>query len=198
MEERVENMYKSIRIQIEENFVLICKEIQEIYNNEYPKIWGEIASILTELFLATVKLQLDKKKEEIEYIYIQYLHSSLNTGRWGYRIEVFDEKFYLSKEEICAYYYPEFLYPVWEKDLNMWTQKLRSMYPRIQAYEMEKIKTEYIEYYNLICRTLFKELAILIINLSAWKQVKKGKEVTILFGGYMEKGTIIYSDKINT
>ncbi len=62
---------------------------------------------------------------------------------------------------------------------------------------MEKIKTEYIEYYNLICRTLFKDLAILILNLSAWKQVKREKKVTILFGGYMEKGIIIHSNEID-
>lgn len=197
MKNRVDDMYESLRAQIEENFLLICEEIQKIYSNEYQKIWMEIASKLTELFLATVTLQQNKKKGEIKYIYIQYLHSSLNTGKWGYRIEVFDEKFYLSKEEICVYYYPEFLYQLWEKDLMLWNQKLRPMYPRIQEYEMEKIKTEYIEYYNLICRTLFKELAILILNLSAWKQVKREKKVTILFGGYMEKGIIIHSNEID-
>lgn len=62
MKNRVDDMYESLRAQIEENFLLICEEIQKIYSNEYQKIWMEIASKLTELFLATVTLQQNKKK----------------------------------------------------------------------------------------------------------------------------------------
>lgn len=195
METRLEEITIYLKAPMEERFYLSCGRIEQMYNMQYQKIWDSLKKMFTSLFMKTIHAQAEGKKEAIHYLAIQYLHSSLCIGTWGYRIETFDADLYLNEYETEEYYYPYFLYSFWEEDIEFLHNVLKKEYIRIQAYEIEEIKTNYILYYNGIFKNLLKELIPKIFKIPLWDEVKKESNVKIIFGEYMGTGELIKTEE---
>ena len=179
------------------------KYVNNRFINEIPKINKKIEKnekvIKNEILLNFNKvcenaknLQNQNLKKEIKFIYISFLRTSLLENKGIWRIDLFDENWFLDKEECFINLDCTFIY----EDLFSFIEELqvkKKEYGRtITEMDIEKIKLqEGDKYHNLIMR-FFENKINELIECENFKEMNKHNELMIFTGEYMDEVELLY------
>lgn len=156
--------------------------------------------MIDEILKGVQKEQRREQKGAIQYLVVSFLRISLHQDNIIFRIEVFDDGFYLDRKEISRNYFPSFLQKRYSEDLSGLYKDAGRKFIRLQEYELLWIKEQYTHYYEAIVYRMIENLSRLIM----WKVEESSISVTddfkIIYGEFMDKAVILYTkgkDKIN-
>ena len=179
------------------------KYVNNRFINEIPKINKKIEKnekvIKNEILLNFNKvcenaknLQNQNLKKEIKFIYISFLRTSLLENKGIWRIDLFDENWFLDKEECFINLDFSFIYEDLFDFIEGLQEKKKEYGRSITEMDIEKIKLqEGDKYHNLIMR-FFENKINELIECENFKEMNKHNELMIFTGEYMDEVELLY------
>lgn len=179
------------------------KYVNNRFINEIPKINKKIEKnekvIKNEILLNFNKvcenaknLQNQNLKKEIKFIYISFLRTSLLENKGIWRIDLFDENWFLDKEECFINLDFSFIYEDLFDFIEELQEKKKEYGRSITEMDIEKIKLqEGDKYHNLIMR-FFENKINELIECENFKEMNKHNELMIFTGEYMDEVELLY------
>lgn len=177
---------------VEGHFYKNSLKIYEDFENQKKIINEYILSKFQEGCRRALEFQKSGLKGEIKYIYFSYLRTSIMEDKSTYRIDFFDDKWFMDKEECSMDFNMDFVY----KSLFNHMEELnikKSEYGRtITEMDIEKIKLKEADRYNSIALDILNNMIEEFINCNEYKEMKKCDEIHILAGEYMDEVRTLY------
>lgn len=177
---------------MESCFQKSCEIIQSQIESNYYEIWCELKNEILICLKNTDDMQKKQNKGGLQYLVFSILKYGMYLDSLEMRIDAFDDSFYLDEQEAASYYHPIFLRDRLVEDLNFLCKKVKENFIRLQNYEFLDIKREYADFYYAILFRMLESMAGVIVDTVMDSGVNVTADFKIIFGGYMEKGVVIY------
>ncbi|AGX44146.1 hypothetical protein [Clostridium saccharobutylicum] len=190
----------------------VLKEFQEKYvvdryKEEFTKIIEkyktnreEIKENLTTKFNSVCKeaisLQEKELKGEIRYIYFSMLRTRLLEDKGIWRIDLYDEKWFLDKEECSINIDLDFIYESLFNHMKELAEKKKEYGRTIKEKDIQVIKLREANKYHSFTLYLIKDLLKSFLEDSSYKEIKKKDDISIMIGEYMDTAMMIYPKMI--
>ena len=171
-------------------------EVDEMYKCDKAAIEENLISAFEEVCKQAIVLQEKQLKGEIKYIYISLLRTSILENKGEYRIDLYDENWFLDKEENSININLNFIYvPLFDfvKELK----EKKSEYGRnITDMDIENIMLREVYKFHVLAVEFLKGLIENFIKISSYEKMKKAEDIRILAGEYMDEAEIIYPQQL--
>ncbi len=179
------------------------KYVEGYFEKEYPKmqekinknkevIKEDIISRFKEVCKKAKNMQEENLKNEIKYIYISYLRTSLMQNSGKYRIDLYDDKWFLDKEECSVDIDLSFLYEFLFAHIEELQERKKQYGRTITEMDVEKIKLKEGDKYHKIGIKLLETLVNDLVECDEYKAMKKSNEISIFAGEYRDEALLIY------
>lgn len=129
---------------------------------------------------------------DVDKICIFFLKSSFLTKKYEYQITLYDERFYFERWTPTVYWVPSHLIKLMEEDIEQISSILKKEVIGIGYAELEQVRLSYVTNYNLLVLACCKNFINQIDENKYFKELGKGKEFHISFGGFMSNQLSIY------
>lgn len=171
-------------------------EVDEIYKADKAAIEENINLAFEDVCKQAIVLQEKQLKGEIKYIYISLLRTSILENKGEYRIDLYDENWFLDKEETSINIDLNFIYvPLFDfvKELK----EKKNQYGRtITDMDIENIMLREVYKFHVLAVEFLKGLIESFIKISSYEEMKKAEDIRILAGEYMDEAEIIYPQQL--
>lgn len=165
--------------------------LMKAYKTNEAMILEAFRNAVEELFLTAVEQQLNGKKGALSYMGICYCLSSIYTGNYELRLDLYDGDFYLDEGECCVYWDPSFFAPYLENDIAYFRKTIRQKVPRIRTYEEQQFIAGYMRNYMYIVLEFLKQKMPDVLGQIKKNSVEISGELQIFFGEYMGRCAIV-------
>lgn len=182
---------------VEGHFEEEYPKIQEKLNKDREAIQKEIIFKFKEVCNKAKNMQEENLKNQIQYIYISYLRTSLLQNLGIYRIDLYDDKWFLDKEECSVDIDLSFIYEPLFLHVDELQERKKAYLRTITEMDVEKIKLKEGNKYHKFGMDIFKDLALDLVKCEEYKEMKKSEEICIFAGEYLDEAELIYKNPIN-
>lgn len=172
-----------------ENFI----KNDEFYRSNKEGIDTELINTFDRLCKKCIKMQENDEKGEICYIYFSLLRTSILQGKGEFRIDFYDKRWFLDKEECSININLDFLY-VTLFELKDLLKDKKNIYGRtISDIDIDGIILEEGDKYHLLACEFLKDIILnKFISLNSFIEMKKSSSIKILIGEFMDSSEVIY------
>jgi len=177
---------------MEKRYEMSIKSILSEYQQRKEDIDRDFQKVFEELFLRCATIQKKKEKGKIAVISIFILKTAVLTGTYELQINLYDENFYLDRNEIYALWVPSFVVKYYEEDVSYFSKKAKQNVYQFGYTQLQDFRIKYAELYALLAEQYCIKNAEKIISLSSFGQMETQEQLILTFGGYMDKGICIY------
>ena len=162
------------------------KEIIEKYNRDREAIKEKLAAQFNSVCKEAILLQEQEVKGEIKYIYFSMLRTKLleNKGQW--RIDLYDERWFLDKEECSVDIDLNFIYEPLFNHMKELSDKKQEYLRTIKEKDMEAIKLTEANKYNSLALNIIRGIVKNLLECTSYKEMKKKEDIVIMAGEYMD------------
>ncbi|MBE6091126.1 MAG: hypothetical protein E7206_24485 [Clostridium beijerinckii] len=167
-------------------------KMYEKFNEDKEIIREKIIFQFKEVCKKAIKIREQELKGDIKYIYISYLRTSIMQDLGIYRIDLYDDKWFLDKEECSVNIDLSFIYEPLFNYVKKLLKKRKEYGRTITEMDIEKIKLKEGDKYHKIGTKIFEELVNDLIECIEYKEMKKSEQISIFVGEYLDKASCIY------
>lgn len=173
-----------------DNFI----KIDELYRNNKEDIDSELIKRFGSVCEKCIDMQKNNLKGQVTYIYFSLLRTSILEGKGEFRIDLYDENWFLDKQECSINIELDFLYRcIFELKSNLKIRKID--YGRtITDMDIETIILDETDKYHILAVELLKELVSKFVESDSYKKMNKSINIKILAGELMDSSEIIYEN----
>ncbi len=180
---------------VNDKWVYKFLEVDEIYKADKAAIEDNLIRTFEEVCKQAVALQEKRLKGEIKYIYFSLLRTSILENKGEYRIDLYDENWFLDKSDTSINMDLNFIYvPLFDfiKELK----EKKTQYGRtITDMDIEDIMLREVYKFHVLTVEFLKNMVEKFITTSAYEAMEKADGIKILAGEYMDNAEIIYFQK---
>ncbi|WP_236896149.1 hypothetical protein [Clostridium beijerinckii] len=171
------------------------KNILEKYNENKDSIKEKLTSKFNSICQEAVFLQKEGLKGEIKYIYFSMLRTSIleNKGEW--RIDLYDEKWFVDKEECSINIELDFIYEPLFKHMKELSKKKKEYLRTIKEKDIEDIKITEANKYHSLALNIIRGILQDFLECASYKEMEKKEDIVIMAGEYMDTAIQINSKK---
>ena len=170
-------------------------ELMKNYKDEETDILAGLEERLGEVFQKAQQMQKADRKGKICTMGISYLQSSVLTGNYELRIDLYDKEFYLDSAECCTYWNPAFITEYIQKDIKYFKYNIHGEVPQIRTYEIQEFMDGYIiNYLYLLAQFLEQIMPQILCKIRPAFREVMDDGMHVIFGEYMGKGMIIVGE----
>lgn len=167
-------------------------KVDEIYKNHKENIEENLTSTFNEICRKCIELQEKNLKGNIKYIYFSLLRSSFLEHKGEYRVDLYDENWFLDKEECSINIDLNFVFkPVFEQIENLKEYK-KEYRKNITDMDIESMMLIEVDKYNILVVEFLKNMVEQFMKTPSYEEMKKVEDIMVLVGEYMDVSTIIY------
>lgn len=196
MTERQQQILEIGKEMMEPIFMGQLPELMKNYKAEETEILTGLEERLQEVFHKAQQMQKADRKGKICTMGISYLQSSVLTGSYELRIDLYDKEFYLDSAECCTYWKPEFITSYLLKDVEYFKNEIRFKVPQIKAYEIQQFIDGYLLNYMYLLVQFFQQIMPQFLNKTKMSFQEVAEEsMKVIFGEYMGKGIVVVGEK---
>ncbi|AOR23486.1 hypothetical protein [Clostridium taeniosporum] len=178
---------------VKERFIEERLKIYEKFNNR-ESIKKELIDNFDYVCKVSNDLQNKNLKGKIKYIYISYLRTNIIENSGFYRIDMYDEKWFLDKEDCTGNLNLSFIYEPLFNHISELLEKKKAYGRTITEMDVEKIKiSEGNKYHNVVIDIL-ESIVCDFLNCESYKEMKKSEEIMIFVGEYRDEVKLIYEN----
>lgn len=141
-----------------------------------------------------VTLQELEKKGPIKYIYFSFLRTSIMQNTSLYRLDAYDEKWFLDKEECTASLKVDFIFNSLFQHMEELENKKMEYGRQITSMDIERIKLLEAPKYHIMTMEFIRSLVQQLVEIESYKKMLKSKDICIMAGEYMDASEILYKE----
>lgn len=169
--------------------------IDEMYKSDKDAIEENLISTFDEVCRQAICFQEKQLKGEIKYIYFSLLRTSILENRGEYRIDLYDENWFLDKKECSINIDLNFIFDSISKQSEELKEKKKEYGKNITDMDIENIMLKEIDKYHILAVEFLKGMIGKFIKTSFYEEMKKTEDIMILAGEYMDVAEVIYPEK---
>ena len=143
MNERTEEMIRSIQPQIDAELPLLVEKISRYAAEHQGELREALFGVIRQCALKARPLMESGKKGKVCYIVVSLLASSFETGRYDLQIALHDEKYLLDFQECAGYFDYRFLHELFQPALEPAFALLKKRFTRCKEYEVIRVRRAY-------------------------------------------------------
>lgn len=177
---------------VKNRYINEYKNIQERYRIDGERIREHLFIKFDSVCKKTILYQEKGLKGEIEYIYVSLLRTSLIENKGEYRIDLYDENWFLDKEECSININLDFIYEPLFNHMKELSDKKNEYGRTIKEMDIENIKLREAKNYHVLALELLKTIIEEFVKIDSYKNIKKKENIRIMAGEYMDITTRIY------
>lgn len=171
-----------------------------IMQEKFPVKQGEITERLrdsiSKLCQEASQQQAAGDKGPAAYLAISFLRTNILDDCFSYRLDLYDEKFYLDRTECTGYFEMDFVWQYYQARLEQLTTAIcSSLYKhKIRTRQMNAVKIVMAERYHqiaMICMQLVIEEALKTPEFYA---LRKAANFKVIIGEYKDKSMLLYEE----
>ncbi|WP_271814574.1 hypothetical protein [Clostridium beijerinckii] len=168
-------------------------EADEIYRSDKEAIEENLMISFEDICKKATELQKNKVKGEIKYIYFSLLRTKILEYKGEYRVDLYDENWFLDKQETSANLDLNFLYvPLF--DFIRELKEKKKMYGRtITDMDVENIMLGEVNKFHVLAVEFLKNIVEKFVTTPTYDEMEKADDIKILAGEYMDEAEIIYT-----
>lgn len=172
------------------------KKIITVYSINKDNVKENLISEFNSVCEKAALLQRNKLKGEIKYIYFSMLRTKIikNSGQW--RVDLYDEKWFLDKEECSAYLDFNFVYEDLFSNMELLSEKKKEYGRAIKESDISAIKQSEAEKYQGLVAKILKDIIPSFLECTSFKEVKKSNDFVIAAGEYKDNAVKIYPENL--
>jgi len=169
------------------------KKIIEKYKTDREIIRENLTLKFNFVCKEAMELQEKELKGEIRYIYFSMLRTKLleNKGQW--RIDLYDEKWFLDKEECSININLDFIYEPLFNHTKELSEKKKEYGRTIKEKDLQIIKLREANRYHAIALNVIRDIMQSFLECASYKEMNKKEDIVIMAGEYMDATVKIYS-----
>jgi hypothetical protein len=177
---------------VQDRYVTELEKIIEEYKINRESIRSKLVLYFRSVCKKAISLQEKGCKGEIRYIYFSMLRTKLleNKGQW--RIDLYDEKWFLDKEECSIDIDFDFVYEPLFKHIKELSEKKEEYGRTIKERDLKNIKLREANKYHGIVVNVLVDILEDFLEGSAYQEMKKKEDIVIMAGEYMDAAIKIY------
>lgn len=168
------------------------KNISNRYLGSQDEIEGELIDIFDKLCRRTKELQEKGLKNKVKYIYFSILRTKIMENKGVYRIECYDEDWYLDEVEVYELWNPDFIYKSLFDHMEELEEEKKKYLRKITSMDIEKIKQVEASKYHILACEMIRDIVEKLIELESFKEIVEESGYLILFGEYKGDSELIY------
>lgn len=167
------------------------KKIIENYNEHRDIIKENLTSKFNTVCEEAILLQEKDLKGPIMHIYFSMLRTSIleNKGEW--RIDLYDEKWFLDKEECSINIDLDFIYETLFIHIKELSEKKKEYGRTIKEKDIEGVKLKEANKYHSLALNIIKGILQSFLECTSYKEMKKKEDIIIRAGEYMDAAVLI-------
>ncbi len=172
------------------------KSILENYNEHKDNIKEELTSKFDSVCKEAILFQEKDLKGEIKYIYFSMLRTRLLEDKGEWRIDLYDEKWFLDKEECSINIDLNFIYEPLFEHMKELSEKKREYLRTIKEKDIEDIKLKEANKYNNVALNIIRGILNSFLECASYREMKKKEDIVIMAGEYMDAAIQINDKKL--
>jgi len=165
--------------------------IDQRYNQNKANIENGLTAAFAKACEKALKLQDQGPKGDIQYIYLSLLRTSIMNNTAMYRIEAYDQNWYLDQEECYALWEADFIFKSLFQNMNELETKKADYARKITSMDIERIKQNEAIKYHILAVEFIREMLPRLIETDGYKQMGKTLDISIMAGEYMDQSEIL-------
>jgi len=166
--------------------------IGEIYINNKKSIQEDLKSKFASVCKLGILLKEQGLKGEIKYIYFSLLRTSLLENKGEFRIDLYDERWFLDKVECSVNITLDFIYNSLFKHMEVLKEKKKEYGGVITNMDLEEIMLQESNVYHVLSVEFFKNFIDELLLVPSYRELKKSKNIKIMAGEFMDAADSIY------
>lgn len=166
--------------------------IDEKFRENKASIENGLKAAFESLCNRVLTLQNQNAKGSIRYIYFSFLRTSIMEDNAFYRIDAYDEKWFLDKEECFAMWNADFIFRNLFDHMKEIKTKTCDYARKISPIDIEEIKQCEALKYNTLTTEFIKEMIPMLIECKPYKEMAKAPDINILAGEFMDRSEVLY------
>lgn len=167
--------------------------IDEIYKNNKNSIEENLKFKFDSVCKLGISLQNQGLKGKIKYIYFSLLRTSLLENKGEFRIDLYDERWFLDKVECSVNINLEFVYNSLFKHMEELKNKKKEYGRVITDMDIEEIILLESNVYHVLSVEFFRNFIDELITVPSYKELKKSTDIKIMAGEFMDAADLIYT-----
>ncbi|WP_252248243.1 hypothetical protein [Clostridium sp. ZBS20] len=174
-------------------YITEFEKIIEKYKTDRESIKENLISKFNSICTEAILLQEKEQKGEIRYIYFSMLRTKIleNKGQW--RIDLYDKKWFLDKEECSINIDLNFIYEPLFNHMKELSEKKKEYGRTIKEKDIEVIKLREAEKYHGLAIGIIMKMLENFLECTSYKEMKKKEDIVIMAGEYKDYNILIYS-----
>lgn len=177
---------------VRNRFTNEISEINEIIEKNEKIIKTEILLNFSKVCENTKKLQNENLKKKIKFIYISFLRTNILEDKGIWRIDLYDEDWFLDKEECFINLDFSFIYESLFEHIKELQEKKKEYGRTITEMDVEKIKLQEGDKYHKLVIKILEDIINDLIECEEFEVMEKSKELMIFTGEYKDEVEILY------
>lgn len=167
-----------------EQFDKSCNEIHIKCMEKPVEFCEAILMSVSTLFKRAAALQEADEKDAISCLYINHLQSSVMTGTWEFRLDLYDKDFWMDDNPVTEYLTIPNMSGYFIQDMAVLEGLLKKQFIRLTADELDTIQMEYAHYYFSLGLQILKTFVEPIHLFSV--DIQKEADWKIYYGEYFD------------
>jgi len=170
-------------------------EVDEMYKSDKKAIEENLIKVFEEVCKKALEFQKDNSKGKIKYIYFSLLRTKIFEYSGEYRIDLYDENWFLDKIETSINIDLNFIYiPLFDfiKELKA---KKKEYGRTITDMDVEDIMMDEVYKFHILAVEFLKSMVDKFITTPSYEVMKKADAIKILAGEYIDEAEMIYTQK---
>lgn len=169
-------------------------EIDKRYKQNKENIENELISAFELVCEKSLKLQNQGEKGDIKYIYISFLRTSIIDNKSFYRMDTYDENWFLDKKECFSLWNSDFIFASLFNHTKDLEHKKADYFGKITSMDIDRIKFLESTKYHVLAIEFIRNLILIFTENSKYKEMGKTHDICILAGEYMDQSEILYKE----
>jgi hypothetical protein len=186
-------MMKQTEGWIEEDVPLLEQE----FLDSKKHIIDSLSDSIRKLCLEAKQQQAASRKGLAAYLCISFLRTNILDEHWQYRLDLYDEKFYLDRSECTVDWDSDFIWKYLKARLSQLNTVVHTgMYAnKVRERHIEQVKVVMAEQYHKMGMICTKRIIEDAIKVPEYRELPKVENFQIVMGEYRDQNMLIYEEQ---
>ena len=177
-----------------ENWAQELSNINQRYYSRKEYIEKELVSAFDSVCRKAAEFQKQGLKGDTQYICISFLRTSIIENTSFYRIDAYDNRWFLDTKECYVMWDADFIFLSLFRQIEVLMDEKKQFNRMITDMDIDCIKLAEALKYHILAVEFVRSMILELIQCTAYKQMGKTSKICIMMGEFRDFSEVLYGD----